>query len=243
MTMNKLFKSLLTAALFLTGGAQATELPADVSFLASQLNVPLEDIRPAPIAGWYELLVDAQVFYLTADGKYLMAGNLIEVASKKNLTDERLKSVRMQAVSQIGDDQLIAYKASRPAHTVTVFTDIDCGYCRKLHAQMDEYNNLGISINYLLYPRSGPGTPSFDKAISVWCNTDRNTALTDAKAGKSIAVAKCTNPVARHFQLGTEVGVRGTPHMITESGDALPGYLSPADLKRQLGKLQAIAGG
>ena len=241
MFVSRFTKSLLVAGLLFTSSANAQDIPQAVSKLALELGIPATNIRPTPANGLYELLVGTQIFYITADAKYLLAGSMLNMQTKENLTDTRMKGVRLDALEGLAEDQYISFKAKDPVHTVTVFTDIDCGYCRKLHSEMEQYNKFGITVNYLFYPRTGPGTASYNKAISVWCNKDRNNAMTVAKAGKDLEAAKCSNPVGSHFQLGTQLGLSGTPFMITEYGDTLPGYLPPAALKRELDKLQAAA--
>jgi len=116
-----------------------------------------------------------------------------------------------------------------------VFTDLDCGYCRKLHSEMAKYNELGIRVRYLFFPREGPDTESWDKAVSVWCSANRNDALTRAKKGETIKAAKCKpNPVQRDYELGQDVGLRGTPAIVLPDGDLLPGYVPPAMLAQRL---------
>jgi thiol:disulfide interchange protein DsbC len=120
-------------------------------------------------------------------------------------------------------------------HTVTVFTDVDCTYCRKLHAEMKQYNDLGIRVRYLFYPRSGPDSESWTKAEQVWCSANRNEALTRAKRGDSLTAKACANnPVARDYELGQDVGLRGTPAIILPSGELLGGYVPPAMLIKRL---------
>jgi len=241
MLINKFLKSVIVSGLLVMSSVHAAEIPKGVAQLAEGLGVSLENVRPTPAKGLYELLVGTQIFYITSDGKYLLSGSMLDMTTKENLTDARMKGIRLKAIDSIADDQYISYKSNKPKHSITIFTDIDCGYCRKLHSEMDGYNKLGISVNYLFFPRTGPGTESFNKAVSVWCNKDRNMALTDAKAGKAMAAAKCSNPIASHYQLGSEMGVTGTPYIITEDGDTLPGYMPPAALKRELDKLHAAA--
>lgn len=224
------------AGMLAFGSAHAGEIPDQVKQLIVGLGIPLENVRETPASGLYELQAGTQIFYLTEDGKYLLTGNMLNMETRENLTDTRMKGIRLEAIGSIPNDQLISYNAKQQKHRITVFTDIDCAYCRKLHSEMEAYNKQGISINYLFFPRTGPGSPSYDKAISVWCNKDRNTAMTDAKAGKDLPAAKCANPVARHYQLGTELGVTGTPYIVTEQGDLLPGYVPPVALKQELDK-------
>ena len=217
----------------------AEKIPASLAELLKGLGIPAENVQATPVAGLYELQIGTQIFYLSADGKYLLTGNLLDMATKENLTDNRMKGIRLDAINKIPADQMISFKAKDEKYMITVFTDIDCGYCRKLHAEIGDYNQQGISVNYLFYPRTGPGTKSYYKAVSVWCDKDRNKAMTDAKAGKEVPQANCENPVARHFQLGTELGVGGTPYIVTDHGDMLPGYVPPAVLRQELDKTTA----
>lgn len=238
MSINQYLKSLIVFGLFIMHSLHVVaDIPKGVRQTAKELGVPVENIRSTPAKGLYELLAGTKILYVTEDGQHLLAGYMLDVATKENLTSTRMEGIRQDAISLIADDQYISFKAGKPKHTVTVFTDIDCGYCRKLHAEMGNYNKLGISVNYLFFPRSGPGTASYNKAVSVWCNKDRNAAMTLAKAGKSITTATCNNPVTEHYKLGVKMGVTGTPYIVTERGEVLPGYMPPAALKGELDKL------
>jgi thiol:disulfide interchange protein DsbC len=165
---------------------------------------------------------------------------MVDLVSREDLTENspRLAEARkkeakerVEAVNKIGEDQMIVFAPDGKAeHTITIFTDIDCGYCRKLHAEMDGYKAEGIRVRYLFFPRAGVDTPSYDKAVSVWCADDRQAALTDAKAGKSVPDKKCDNPVKQHMELGEKLGISGTPAIILGNGDIVPGYVPPKRL-------------
>jgi len=170
-----------------------------------------DKISPSPIKGISEVLIGPQLFYVTNDGKYLFQGSLIDIKTRTDISEERRKSIRLDAVNAMGDDKMIIFPASKPRHTITVFTDIDCGYCRKLHNEINELNERGITVRYLLYPRSGVNTASYYKAVSVWCEDDRNVALTDSKAGKALPRASCDNPVQAHMELGKLLGAEFIP--------------------------------
>ena len=197
-------------------------------------------IVPTPIAGLYEVRVGAMVTYVTGDGGYLIEGQIIDVNSGVNLTEERRKTVRAEAVEQVGESSMIVFGPASAEHTVTVFTDIDCGYCRKLHREMADYNANDIRVRYMFFPRSGPETDSWEKADQVWCSEDRNTALTNAKAGKPVGLqsddleACGVTPVAQHYDLGRRFGIRGTPAIVLGSGEILPGYIPARELAAQL---------
>jgi thiol:disulfide interchange protein DsbC len=141
---------------------------------------------------------------------------------------------RRKAIEGVGEENMIVFSPQDPKHTVTVFTDIDCGYCRKLHREIDSYENAGIKVRYLLFPRSGVDSPSYDKAVSVWCSEDRAKALTEAKQGKAVDKKECDNPVREDIELGHSLGVTGTPTIVLENGRVVPGYVPAASLKRML---------
>jgi thiol:disulfide interchange protein DsbC len=135
---------------------------------------------------------------------------------------------------------MLIFSPPNPKYTITVFTDVDCQYCRKLHSEIGELNRLGIRVRYMFFPRTGPNTESWIKAEVVWCSPDRNEALTRAKLGANLDLKKACpmNPVAREYQLGQDIGVRGTPAIVTERGDYIAGYLPPLQLLAQIKELQ-----
>jgi thiol:disulfide interchange protein DsbC len=194
-----------------------------------------EDLRPSPIQGIYELTHGADIAYVSSDGKYVISGDLYDLAGHDNLTEQHRRDVRAKLIATVPESEMLVFGPKDPKYTVTVFTDVDCGYCRKLHSQIAEYNRLGIRVRYLFYPRSGPNTESWTKAEEVWCSTDRNEALTAAKLGQELKAKPCTNnPVARHYALGRDFDLRGTPAIVMASGEMLPGYLPPAVLAQHL---------
>lgn len=197
-------------------------------------GVKLDSINPSPIKGLYEVVVGPKLFYVSEDGKYLIQGSLIDVKAKEDLTESRLGKIRVNALHKVGADKMIVFKPKIGKHVVHVFTDIDCGYCRKLHSEIDQYMSQGIEIRYLFFPRAGEGSESWDKAVSVWCAKDRNAALTKAKKGDAGDKQQCDNPVAEHYALGNALGAAGTPMLITDKGNVLPGYVSAAQLSKIL---------
>jgi thiol:disulfide interchange protein DsbC len=166
-----------------------------------------------------------QVIYVSDDGKYMMQGRLIDLAKREDLTEPRRAAARKQAVERIGEDRMVIFAPEKYDHTVTVFTDIECGYCRKLHQEISDYGKEGIRVRYVFYPRAGAGSDSYKEAIAVWCAADRQKAMTDAKAGKGIEAKSCENPVDEHIKLGEQLGVSGTPAIVLESGELVPGYV------------------
>ena len=194
-----------------------------------------DDFRQSPIPGLWELARGADVVYITGDGKYALAGDLYEIATDTNVSERRRRDVRLEMINSVPESQMVVFSPKDPKYTITVFTDIDCGYCRKLHGEIAKYNELGIRVRYLFYPRTGPNSESWDKAVAVWCSPNRNDAMTRAKRGESIKMAKCgQTPVDHDYELGQEIGLRGTPAILLANGDMLPGYVPPATLAKRL---------
>lgn len=235
--------SLAIAALALVGvAAHAASAPSQDAVRAAVMKLApkatIDAIEPAPMEGFQQVLMGGQLVYVSNDGRYLMQGGLYDATNKTDLTDQRLGKARTSKLAAIPASQhLVFAPSSAPKYKITVFTDLDCGYCRKLHSEMAEYNAKGIEVDYLFFPRSGLNTPSYDKAVSVWCAKDRNAAFTAAKAGAEPSPLKCDNPIASQFQLGVDLGVDGTPAIYAADGTKLGGYLPPDQM---LARLQAI---
>ncbi len=194
-----------------------------------------EDVHATPIPGLYEIMRGTDAAYVSADGRYAIAGDLYDLRTNVDLTDTQRREMRLKLLAQIPESQMVIFGARSSPHTVTVFTDVDCAYCRKLHSQIAEYNRLGIRVRYIFYPRTGPNTESWTKAEQVWCAPNRNEALTRAKLGETLHDKVCANtPVAREYELGEEFGLEGTPAIVLSNGDMLPGYMSPTDLAQEL---------
>jgi thiol:disulfide interchange protein DsbC len=231
-------KVIKIAALSLFGlmlpAANADEAAVRQAMGKSMPSVKIDSVKPAEIKGLYEVIVGANIFYVSEDGKYLLQGRLVDVAARKDLTEEKLAGTRKQAIEKIGQDNMIVFKPKISKYTVSIFTDIDCGYCRKLHSEIDQYLAQGITIQYLFFPRAGKGSDSYNKAVSVWCAKDRNAALTDAKKGNTPPAKTCDNPVDEHMQLGADFDVKGTPMIVTEKGNIYPGYLPAKQLVEAL---------
>jgi thiol:disulfide interchange protein DsbC len=192
-----------------------------------------DSVSKSPVNGLYEVVFGPQVVYMSEDGRYFMKANIIDLETDENLTEKRRSSAIQSSLAEVGDKNMITF-GEKSKHQVTVFTDIDCGYCRKLHQEMDAYNKAGIQIRYLFYPRAGLGSPSFDKAVSVWCADDQKKAMTQAKDGKKVAEKKCDNPIIDHMRLADLMGINGTPAMILPDGELLPGYVPAAKLSEYL---------
>ncbi len=214
--------------------AQADENTVKESIAKSMPTMKIDTIKPSEVKGLYEISVGANVFYVSDDGKYLIEGHLIDIAARKDLTEGKLSESHVKAINKLGVDKMIVFKPKTSKYTVTIFTDIDCGYCRKLHSEIDSYLAEGITIQYIFFPRSGKDTDSYKKAVSVWCADDRKAALTAAKKGEAVKPKTCANPVDEHMKLAAEFEVNGTPTIVSEKGIVYPGYLPAKQLVEML---------
>ena len=221
--------------------------PADVvnrvqaSLAKLDPDLKADGVRSTPVPGLYEVAIGPRLVYMTGDGRYLIQGSISDVDKREDLTEPRRNAVRLQAVNRVSEDQMVIFGAKDAPSTVTVFTDIDCGFCRRLHSEIAKYNANGIRVRYLFMPRTGKGSESYRKAVNVWCAKDRQQAMTDAKAGKDVAAQDCENPVDQHMALAELLGINGTPALILPNGEMLPGYVPPDRLKLILADIQAAS--
>lgn len=232
--------ALATGLGFAAGAHAAAAAELDFDAINERLpGVERDSISDAPIDGLFEIALGPQVVYVSGDGRYLVQGDIIDLEKNVNMTDRRRNDARATMLSEIPEDEVIAFAPENVEHTITVFTDIDCGYCRKLHQEMDDLHELGVKVQYMFFPRSGPGSRSWQKAESVWCANDRNTALTSAKAGQDPEPKSCESPVAEQYEIGKMVGLRGTPAIVTEDGELISGYLPAKQLVARIEQMQA----
>lgn len=199
----------------------------------------VQQIAPMPIAGLYQVISQGQVLYMTGDGRYVIQGDAYDIKTRTPLNSLTMDRLRRDAIAKLSPAGMIRFAPPNPKYTVTVFTDIDCPYCRAFHANIAEINKLGIAVDYLFWPRSGLGTPSAQKAVDVWCAADRRDALTRAFEGGQPPAATCQSPVAHDFNLGMDLGVDGTPTIIADNGVVLGGYVDPQELLRRLESVRA----
>lgn len=199
-----------------------------------------ESIKPAAMPGMYEAVFGPQIIYISGDGRFMFEGDLYDLKNRMNLTETKRSVGRAKTVHDMDEKTMVVFSpaADKVKYTITAFTDIDCGYCRKMHTQMKEYNDLGIAFRYMAYPRSGVDTPSYFKAVSVWCAGDRQAAMTKAKAGENLAKADCETPIKAHMDAAKLVGVTGTPTMVLENGRVIPGYVEPKRLIQILDQMK-----
>lgn len=197
-------------------------------------DIEITNIKKSPVTGLYEVLLGPDLLYATADGRYLLQGDLIDMKQKRNLSEEQRSHIRENLLGSISADEYIEFSPVERKHTVYVFTDVDCAFCRKLHRDMPELNKLGIAVRYLAFPRAGIDSMTYKQMESVWCAVDRNKAMNEAKQGMKVSKKACANPVARQYVLGQDIGVRGTPAIFSEQGQSISGYIPPDKLLQVL---------
>jgi thiol:disulfide interchange protein DsbC len=233
----------LSASLAVPSRAAAADDPRVA--LAAKLSVKPEELRPSPVAGLYELSRGAEVTYVTADGQFLLTGDLYRIVKNgdfANLSDQRRNELRVKLLAQLPESQMIVFSPAQPKYTITVFTDPDCPWCRRMHGQIAEYNRLGIKVRYAFFPREGMDSEAAHTLEAVWCAKDRKDALTRAKLGQPVKAAKCgVTPVRRSYELGQQMGVESTPNVVLEDGELIPGYLPPRDLLAKIAPQAAQA--
>jgi thiol:disulfide interchange protein DsbC len=230
-----------------SGVASTQQAPAAVRQALQKFapGLQVDEIAPAPLPGFYQVIAAGQMVYVSNDGKYMLHGDLVELADRRNLGDAAWAKFRKAALSAVSADQRIVFAPPHPKYRVTVFTDVTCPYCRVLHEHMDAFNKEGIAVDYLAWPRegltttSGRPTPTYTEMVSIWCAADRGAAFTAAKEGHAPKPATCTNPVKSQFDLGVKLGVTGTPTIITEDGTVIGGYLTPEQMLEAVRKHSA----
>lgn len=243
--MNRLFDTIArsfaaASLLVLAASVQAADVDSQLESVRAKVSamfdmIDPENVNPSPIGGWFTIQKGSVVAYISADGRYLLQGDLIDLDLQVNLSEQSRTDSRRKLVGGLKDDESILFSPAEVKHSVTVFTDVDCTYCRKLHAQIDDYMDRGIAIRYVLYPRNGPASRAWSTSEDVLCSRDRNAALTAAKLDREFETSKCdTSMLTRHFTLGQDIGLNGTPAIVFEDGTMVAGYLAPAALSMRL---------
>lgn len=234
-------KSLLPLVAGILGWQVALANEEITPTLVSSMDQVIPGLKPdsvshSPINGLYELAVGPSIVYVSRDGRYLFRGDVLDLRTQANLTEVKRKQARINAINGLDENGMIVFAPEKPKYTITVFTDITCPYCQKLHRDMNKLHSLGIKVRYLAFPRAGIPSRAYDDMVSVWCADDPQKALTDAKAngGRQVVPKRCDNPVAAHYNMGQAVGIRGTPTIFLENGDMVPGYAPPQRLVQLL---------
>jgi thiol:disulfide interchange protein DsbC len=226
----------------LLAGAYASAAETDAALEAARAEISArfetiepEDIGRSPVDGWYTIQKGSVVAYVSGDARYLMQGDMIDLDRQVNLSEVARNDARRDLMASLSDADSILFSPAEAKHAVTVFTDIDCTYCRRLHSQINQYLDQGIAVRYLLYPRNGPSSSSWSTSESVWCAANRNDALTAAKLDRDFATEKCdASMISKHYSLGRKVGLNGTPAIVLEDGTLIGGYLPPEKLSARL---------
>lgn len=235
-----LFSAVLTVALYgapTLAGEIEDNIAAKLTAAVPQLDIT--GVTESEVSGLYEVTSsNSGTVLVTEDGQYLLTGDLLKITPQgiANLSEEKRLTERSDTLQDFGTDGIISYPATgEEKASIAVFTDIDCPYCRKFHDEMAKLNELGITVNYYGFPRSGPGTASFNKYVSVWCSDDQQSAMDAAKQGRNVDRKSCESPVLAQYQLGQQVGVTGTPAIILENGRVIPGYRPAQQIAEVLG--------
>ncbi len=224
------------AATFAFASALADESDAELDNVRQRVAemfemIDPEDIDSSPVNGWYMIHSGSIVAYISADGRYLLQGDLIDLDNQQNLSENVRTDARRELMAGVSDEQAIVFSPEEVKYSVSVFTDVDCTYCRRLHSQIDQYLAHGIEVRYLLYPRNGPASPAWSTAEDVWCSADRQEALTMAKLDRDFPTANCDASIVQdNYVMGRNVGLSGTPAIILEDGTLIGGYVAPDQL-------------
>lgn len=234
--MNRIARTItaLIATIVLPISAIAAEDEAELEAVRAKVSGMFDMIDPgdivaSPVDGWYTVQKGSIVAYVSGDGRYLLQGDLIDLDRGVNLTELSRNDARRVLVAALKDEETILFSPAEVKHSVTVFTDIDCTYCRKLHNEINQYMDQGIAVRYVLYPRNGKRARAWTTSENVWCSNDRNNALTAAKLDREFQTSSCdASMIARHYELGQQIGLSGTPAIVTEDGTLIAGYV-PAD--------------
>jgi len=203
-------------------------------------RIVIDRIGPAPLPGFREVIATGQVVYISDDGKYMFSGGLVDLSRRANLSEAAMAGMRKTILASLPESDRIVFAPNGPTrYTVVVLTDIECGFCRRFHADIAEYNRLGIRVEYLAFPRAGLGSDDYRKMVAVWCAPNRQAALTDAKNDRQVPAGQCPRtPVDMQYRAGQRMGLEGTPMILTADGRLLGGYAPPEQLLRRLQALQ-----
>lgn len=209
-----------------TAGQIPQAVQDTIKRIVNNKNTAEIKIVASAAAGLYEVSMGSEVFYVTADAKHILLGDLRDTTTGKNLSEARRGEVRAENLKAVDENDMVVFAPEgKSKYTITVFTDVDCPYCVKLHNEVPALNKAGVKVRYLAYPRAGVGSRSYQKMVSAWCAEDKQDALTKTKNGQSVKESTCDNPVTAQFQLGQKIGIRGTPAILFDDGELLPGYL------------------
>ena len=223
--------------------AQAAEEQLRESLARLAPDMEITAIAESVMPGVYEVVSGAQIFYLTPDGRYMLEGSIIDLEQRVDISEQRRGTLQMSVIEQIPEEQMLVFnnEAGNAERSITVFTDSDCGYCQRLHSEIDTITNADIRVRYILFPRAGIDSPSSEELQSVWCADNQQAAMTIAKSGGNVPVATCANPIEAHMAVARQVGLRGTPLIYLDNGTKIPGYQPAAQLIQQIKDSEPLA--
>jgi len=230
----------VTATFIGTAFAQSADTDTALEEVRAKMSGMFESIDPeninfSPVDGWFTIQQGSIIAYVSDDGRYLLQGDLIDLEQQVNLSELSRNDARSELMATLKDDDAILFSPADVKYSVTIFTDVDCSYCRKLHSQINEYLDAGIQVRYALYPRNGPASKSWTTSENVWCAKDRNEALTAAKLDRAIESSQCdSSMVSNHYRVGQDIGLSGTPAIVLQDGTLISGYVPPAQLSLRL---------
>lgn len=223
------FAAIFLVAISAAFPAFATDEPPEAVMRTASQYLPgfqAESVKISPINGMYRVIFGANIVYISADGRYLVRGDIIDMEQGENLTELERNGIRKQAIDGLGEETMIVFAPKgQTKSTITVFTDYTCPYCAKLHREVPQLNAEGVKVRYLAFPRAGYPSPVATTLASIWCADDPQQAMTDAKSGRNVEPKECPNPVETHYEMGQRVGVRGTPAIVLDDGSMVGGYV------------------
>lgn len=240
----KLIQFALLGVLLVLGSVSKADDFSEIEARLASLVPNLQDlvIAETPLPGVLQVRIGSDIIYMTADGRYLIQGRVIDLETQRDLTESAMAAVRKERLQTLDQAEFVTFGNDEAEFDLLVFTDPDCGFCRRMHEKMDEYNALGIRIHYLAFPRAGQGSSTYNNMVSIWCADDPQGAMDIAKMGRTPRAATCDNPVMEQYRLGQALGVTGTPSLMTFDGDIIPGYVPPEQLRQRLEQYAAANG-
>ena len=232
LTLMRFLTHTLVLSMCLCVFAKADDVPPVVLTVAASLLPDTEPdrVEPAPVVGFYQAIFGTRVVYLSADGRYLLYGDLIDINKNLNLTEDARRAGRRQVIEDLDEAGMVVFAPQDVESTITVFTDTSCGYCVKLHQEITQTVAGGVKVRYVGFPRAGVNSASGETLVSVWCSDNPQQAMTDAKMGFAIETKTCQTQIGRHIEAAELVGVRGTPTIVLEDGTVIPGYVPAGEL-------------
>lgn len=233
--MNRVIQIILLVLLCVSPGVWGADTPKQLRDNLMQLvpdDFVIGAVEPTPMEGVYRVEVNNREIYIYSKGDFVMIGDVYDVLNRVDLGERRRMQKIAASLDSIPESEMI-HMGGPLERYVTVFTDTDCSYCQRFHLTVPELQNRGIQVRYLMFPRAGIGSDSYNEAVSVWCAEDQASAMTLAKAGGNVEYRNCENPVASQYELGQEVGVQGTPTLILDSGKVITGFMTPDQLSEQ----------